>query len=207
MGYPTRLLSKDEVIVSEFRPHWTGILKEGALLLLIVVLIILVQIQSWSWSGWISVGLIVVGVLVTARGLIRWLTTLHVITNERVIYRAGLISKTGKEIPHEVINDVAFNQRAFERIFGTGDLLIESAGTHGQSRYRDIPDPEGVQSLIYGEREKRMTQQNIAGMQSGAPSASQSVAQQLEIISRLHDDGKLSDTEFEAQKRKLLGGS
>lgn len=206
MRYPTRLLSKDEVIVSEFRPHWTGILKEGALLLLIVVLVVLVQIQGWS--GWISVGLVVAGLLVTARGLIRWLTTLHVITNERVIYRAGLISKTGKEIPHEVINDVAFNQRALERIFGTGDLLIESAGTHGQSRYRDIPDPEGVQSLIYSEREKRMTQQNVAGMQSGAPGgASQSVAEQLEIISRLHDDGKLSDTEFEAQKRKLLEGS
>ena len=205
MGYPKRLLSKDEVIVSEFRPHWTGILKEGALLLLIVVLVILVQIQGWS--GWISVGLVVAGLLITARGLIRWLTTLHVITNERVIYRAGLISKTGKEIPHEVINDVAFNQRAFERIFGTGDLLIESAGTHGQSRYRDIPDPEGVQSMIYSEREKRMTQQNIAGMQSGAPTASQSAAHQLEIISRLHDEGKLSDAEFEAQKRKLLEGS
>jgi uncharacterized membrane protein YdbT with pleckstrin-like domain len=205
MGYPKRLLSKDEVIVSEFRPHWTGILKEGALLLLIVILVVLVQVQGWS--GWISVGLVVAGLLVTARGLIRWLTTLHVITNERVIYRAGLISKTGKEIPHEVINDVAFNQRALERIFGTGDLLIESAGTHGQSRYRDIPDPEGVQSLIYGEREKRMTQQNVAGMAGGPGSASQSVAEQLEIISRLHDDGKLSDSEFDAQKRKLLEGS
>jgi uncharacterized membrane protein YdbT with pleckstrin-like domain len=205
MRYPTKLLSEDEVIVSEFRPHWTGILKEGALLVLIVVLIILVQIQGWN--GWISVGLIVAGLIVTAEGLIRWLTTLHVVTNERVIYRAGLISKTGKEIPHEVINDVAFSQRALERIFGTGDLLIESAGTHGQSRYKDIPDPEGVQSLIYSEREKRMTQQNIAGMHAAAPRASQSVAEQLDIISRLHDGGKLSDSEFEAQKRKLLEGS
>jgi hypothetical protein len=33
------------------------------------------------------------------------------------------------------------------------------------------------------------------------------VAEQLEIISRLHDDGKLSDSEFDAQKRKLLEGS
>ena len=205
MRYPTKLLSKDEVIVSEFRPHWTGVLKEGALLVLIIVLVILVQIQGWN--GWISVGLIVAGLVVTAEGLIRWLTTLHVITNERVIYRAGLISKSGKEIPHEVINDVAFSQRALERVFGTGDLLIESAGTHGQSRYRDIPDPEGVQSLIYSEREKRMTQQNIAGMQAGGSRPSQSVAEQLEIISRLHDDGKLSDSEFEAQKRKLLEGA
>lgn len=204
MGYPKRLLSEDEVIVSEFRPHWTRILKEGALLVLIVVLIILVQLQDWS--GWISLGLIVAGLLVTAAGLTRWLTTLHVITNERVIYRAGLFSKTGKEIPHEVINDVAFNQRALERIFGTGDLLIESAGTHGQTRYQDIPDPEGVQSLIYREREKRMTQQNIAGMPSSAPTSSQSVAEQLDTISRLHDEGKLSDAEFETQKRKLLEG-
>jgi uncharacterized membrane protein YdbT with pleckstrin-like domain len=205
MGYPKRLLSKDEVIVSEFRPHWTGILKEGALLVLIVVLIILVLLQDWS--GWIVLGLIAAGLLVTAKGLIRWLTTLHVITNERVIYRAGLISKTGKEIPHEVINDVAFNQRALERIFGTGDLLIESAGTHGQSRYQDIPDPEGVQSLIYREREKRLTQQNVAGMPTTASATSQSVAEQLDTISRLHDEGKLSDAEFEAQKKKLLEGS
>jgi len=206
MGYPKRLLSEDEVIVSEFRPHWTGILKEGALLVLIVVLIILVELQE-DWPGWISLGLIAAALIVTAQGLIRWFTTLHVITNERVIYRAGLISKTGKEIPHEVINDVAFNQRALERIFGTGDLLIESAGTHGQSRYQDIPDPEGVQSLIYREREKRLTQQNVAGMQTMASATSQSVAEQLDTISRLHDEGKLSDEEFEAQKKKLLEGS
>lgn len=201
MGYPKKLLSADEVIVSEFRPHWSGVLSEVALVVLVIVLIVLVQIQGWS--GWISLGLFVAGIIIAAEGLIRWLTTWHVITNERVIYRAGLISKTGKEIPHEVINDVAFNQSVFERIFGAGDLLIESAGAQGQSRYSDIPNPEGVQSLIYAEREKRMTQQNIAGM-SGT-TGQQTVAQQLETISRLHDEGKLSDAEFAAQKQKLLG--
>ncbi len=201
MGYPKKLLSADEVIVSEFRPHWSGVLSEVALVVLVIVLIVLVQIQGWS--VWISLGLFVAGIIIAAEGLIRWLTTWHVITNERVIYRAGLISKTGKEIPHEVINDVAFNQSVFERIFGAGDLLIESAGAQGQSRYSDIPNPEGVQSLIYAEREKRMTQQNIAGM--GGTTGHQTVAQQLETISRLHDEGKLSDAEFAAQKQKLLG--
>jgi hypothetical protein len=32
------------------------------------------------------------------------------------------------------------------------------------------------------------------------------VAEQLDTISRLHDEGKLSDAEFETQKRKLLEG-
>lgn len=202
MGYPRKLLSEDEVIVSEFRPHWSGILREGALLVLLVVLMVLVWMQGWS--GWIVLGLLAAGIVLTIRGITKWFTTMHVITNERVIYRAGLISKVGKEIPHEVINDVSFNQSVFERIFRTGDLLIESAGTHGQSRYRDIPDPEGVQSLIYAEREKRMTQQNIAGMNL-APT--QTVAEQLDTISRLHDEGKLTEAEFAVQKAKLLGDS
>ncbi len=202
MAYPKKLLSSDEVIVSEFRPHWSGILREGALLVLIAVLIGL--IFASGWSGWIALALGVLGLLLTIRGLTRWFTTNHVITNERVIYRAGLVSKHGKEIPHEVINDVSFNQSFFERIFGTGDLMIESAGTHGQSRYQDIPNPEGVQSLIYAEREKRMTQQNVAGMSGGA-GGTKTVSDQLDTLSRLHDEGKLSDEEFAAQKSKLLG--
>jgi uncharacterized membrane protein YdbT with pleckstrin-like domain len=137
-----------------------------------------------------------------ARGVIRWLTTHHVITNERVIYRAGWIAKRGKEIPLEVINDVAFNQTMFERVFKTGDLLIESAGTHGQTRYRDIPGPEEVQSLIYRVREDRKLH-----MEGGARGSSESTASQLEKLSRLHDDGKLTDEEFQTEKTKLLGGS
>ena len=197
MGYPERLLSEGEVIASQFRPHWSGIIREGTLLVLTLVLMVLVTTQGGS--GWIILALGVAAVGVVARGLIRWWTTLHVVTNERVIYRAGLISKRGKEIPLEVVNDVAFSQTVMERLFGTGDLLIESAGTHGQSRYQDIPSPEEVQSLIYEMREVRLSGTNQKGTMS------ESVASQLETLSKLHDAGKLTDTEFEAQKRRLLG--
>jgi hypothetical protein len=91
----------------------------------------------------------------------------------------------------------------FERLFGTGNLLIESAGTHGQSRYSDIPDPERVQSLIYEVREGR----KIEMESGGGRAAAESPAAQLATLSRLHDEGKLTDTEFEVEKRKLLGGS
>jgi uncharacterized membrane protein YdbT with pleckstrin-like domain len=203
MGYPERLLSEDEVIVTEFRPHWSQLLKEGLLVVAAIVLGVFIGIAGLS--GWLVVGLVALVVVLIANGLITWLTTQHVITNERVIYRAGFISKRGKEIPLEVINDVAFNQSAFERIFGTGDLLIESAGTHGQSRYKDIPKPEEVQTLIYKAREARMHH-----LESGGPSvagSAESTASQLDTLSRLHDEGKLSDAEFEAEKRRLLGGS
>ena len=199
MGYPERLLSDGEVIVSEFRPHWLAILKEGILLLGAVIVAILLAVQEVN--GFVILAVIVLALAIAAQGLIRWLTTIHAITNERVIYRAGWISKRGKEIPLENVNDVAFSQTVIERVFGTGDLLIESAGTHGQSRYSDIPKPEDVQSLIYTQREERKLA--LQGHKEAAP---ESVASQLMRLSRLHDEGKLTDEEYEAVKSKLIGG-
>jgi hypothetical protein len=40
----------------------------------------------------------------------------------------------------------------------------------------------------------------------GRPHVSESSASQLATLSKLHDEGKLTDIEFETEKRKLLGG-
>jgi uncharacterized membrane protein YdbT with pleckstrin-like domain len=202
MGYPEHLLSDDEVIEAEFRPHWSGILREGLIVLIGIAVVVAVALLGWpAWLFAVVVGLVLI---LIAKGMIRWLTTAHVITSERVIYRSGFIAKQGTEIPLEVIQNVAFNQTLFERMFGTGDLMIESAGTHGQTRYKDIPKPEGVQSLIYRVREQRM--RAIEGRTGVAAPAPETSVSQLERLSRLHDDGKLTDAEFEAEKAKLLGG-
>ena len=202
MGYPQELLSAGEKIETEFRPHWSQILKEGLLSILIVVLVILVATRQFDAKTWVIGALVVVWFVLVIAGFVRWWTTQHVITNERLIYRTGLISKKGTEIPLEVINDVTFKQSMIERIFGSGDLMIESAGTHGQSAYTNIPHPEKVQKLIYEARETRMAEMRSGGAPS-APSASS--VTELETLSRLHDEGKLTTEEFEAQKRKLLG--
>jgi membrane protein YdbS with pleckstrin-like domain len=220
MGYPARLLSDDEVIESQFRPHWSGILREGLIVLGGIAAAVVFSIFDAPWWAYVALAALVLALIIG--GLIKWANTLHVITNERLIYRAGFIAKQGTELPLEVIQNVAFNQTIFERVFGTGDLLIESAGTHGQTRYRDIPNPEAVQSLIYKMREMRMHEmeggavRNMVpaaepedqGPDPGAPSggAPRTTAEQLDILSRLHDQGKLSDSEFEAEKEKLLGG-
>jgi putative oligomerization/nucleic acid binding protein len=40
-----------------------------------------------------------------------------------------------------------------------------------------------------------------------ATSTTESIASQLDKLSRLHDEGKLTDVEFETEKNKLIGGS
>ena len=216
MGYPEKLLSADEVIESQFRPHWSGIIREGLTLLGGIVVMILLAMLTDGISPWVYLLIFLLALGLTIRGLVEWWNTLHVITNERLIYRAGWIAKKGTEIPLEVIQNVAFSQTIFERMFGTGDLMVESAGTHGQTRYRDIPKPESVQSLIYKMREQRLNPEpglnphpepSEPATTPSPTSVTESTASQLEKLSKLHDQGKLTDEEFQAEKSKLLGGN
>lgn len=199
VAYPTKLLSPGEEVVSEFRPHWTAILGPLSLTFLALVLVVfLAFFTSGALSVWGPLVVAVLWLAVTIRGLVNWLTTNHVITNERVIHRTGFISKAGKEIPLEMINTVSFNQSVFERMVRSGDVAIESAGEQGQTLYRDIPQAEEKKNLIYKAREERMLT-----LERGGQGVSR--AEQLQILSKLHDDGRLTDGEYETQKNQVLG--
>ncbi len=112
MGYPQELLSSGEEIVTEFRPHWSRLLKQGLLTILVVVLIVLVATRRFDAKAWVIGALVLVWFVLVIAEFVRWWTDKHVITNERLIHRTGFISKKGTEIPLEVINDVTFKQSA-----------------------------------------------------------------------------------------------
>lgn len=194
MAYPPRLLSAGESVIREFRPHWSAIAIPSALAIgFTIVGAVIGAVLSQGWLP-VTIGL-VVGLGLALPRLAAWAFTKYVITNERVIVRAGVFARRGKEIPLEVINDVAFSQTLIERIFASGDLLLESAGQLGQSRFTDVPTPEDIQTLIYRAREERM-----AALNSG-----QTPADVLTTLAQLHRDGVLTDEEFAAKKQKLLG--
>lgn len=194
MPYPTRLLSDGEAVLREFRPHWQSIFVPmlGLLGIVAVAATVGVIVESVVW--WV-VGGLVIGLALIAPRLARWWFTKYVITNERIIVRSGVISRQGKEIPLEVINDVAFSQTLMERIFRSGDLLLESAGELGQSRFTNVPDPEEVQTAVYRAREERI------GALNGNPGSALS---DLATLAQLHQDGVLTDEEFAIKKQQLL---
>ncbi|MDX1448170.1 MAG: PH domain-containing protein [Acidimicrobiia bacterium] len=200
MGYPERLLSPGEEVVAAFRPHWQFLAFPAALGLAAVALAVVAVVTVDGGAGWLIVaGLVAVWLLLSVKRVADWLTTSYVITNERVVRRSGVFSRSGVEIPLESITNVAFSQTLVERIVRSGDLVIESAGETGQSRYSDIPDPEGLQSLIYQQREARTRSLRT---ESGTGN---SVASELERLADLRDRGVLTDEEFERQKQRLLG--
>jgi uncharacterized membrane protein YdbT with pleckstrin-like domain len=108
--------------------------------------------------------------------------------------RKGVIARSGVEIPLEVVNDVIFSQTVFERMLGFGDLIVESAGEMGQSRFSNIPNPDAFQAELYRAREDRTRMLSTA----------QTPSDTLATLARLHADGVLTDEEFAAKKAKLL---
>jgi len=164
MAYSRRNLNEGEEVVIDLHPHWWDFVPPGTFLALGVVLsvaserIVGVDAQAgeplkfWDYVEWVASRASWLLVLVTAvwlaARLVQWSTTHFVLTTHRVIYREGVIARTGIEIPIGRVNNVNFHQTVFERIVGAGDLLIESGGEDGQSRFSNIRDPENVQNLI-----------------------------------------------------------
>ena len=201
MAWPEDALSHDEEIISSFRPHWKLLFIPFLWFIGLSIAIGFVAV-AFDWLQWVLL-VVLAGLLIyfVIRPLVAWWTTQYVLTTERLITRKGLIAKSGVEIPLERITNVNFNQSVFERILGAGDLLVESAGSTGQSKFSDIPHPDDFQALLYKVREQR----TIA--LSGNPQAPQATPTQADAIrdlAKLKDEGLITDEEYEAKRRELL---
>ena len=123
MPFPKHLLTDDEDLVLDLRPHWWFLAPAGALLALMT----LAGIAALATSWWGPVDWAILVLFLGALGYfgvmyLQWTTTNFVVTSERVISRTGVVSKEGIEIPLDRINTVFFNQSIFERMIGAGDL-------------------------------------------------------------------------------------
>ena len=151
MAYPRKLLSEDEEVVLELRPHWK-VLVAPVLQLLVVLgaMGFLLGRFDEPWQRWTVVGVAAV-LLVVLVGVpvLRWRTTTFVITNKRVVMRSGILTRTGRDVPLNRINDVSFHHNLLERALRCGTLVVESAGERGQVVLEDIPRVAAVQHRLY----------------------------------------------------------
>jgi uncharacterized membrane protein YdbT with pleckstrin-like domain len=206
MPYPKKNLNANETIALDMHPHWWYFAEAAFALLGSIILGIIVATQTDDGSNARKVGGVVALALLVGTALwlviryLKWITTNFVITSHRLIFRQGVVAKSGIEIPLERVNNVNFNQSIFERVLGAGDLLIESGGEDGQQRFTDIRHPDKVQNLIHAQAEGAFARR----MGGGAAAPGGTVAEQLERLEGMLQRGTLTQEEFDAQKRRLL---
>jgi uncharacterized membrane protein YdbT with pleckstrin-like domain len=208
--FPRKLLNDREDIVLDLHPHWWFFAPPMFALIGAIILGILVAAGSVDWVT-IPVGVLILGCLIWF-GLryARWITTNFVVTTDRLIYRHGVLAKHGIEIPLDRVNTVFFRQSVFERIVGSGDLVIESAGEMGRQAFSNVRHPSAVQNEIYRQIEAnenrkfdRVGQSVVAG-NAAADEHDGSIPAQIRELDELRRQGLLTDAEFAAKKQQLL---
>jgi uncharacterized membrane protein YdbT with pleckstrin-like domain len=218
------ILRDGEDLVLDLHPHWWYF--ASAFISAIGTFIIGGIILSVGPSGALGTvadllaAIAILGTLIwLAERYIRWVSTHFILTSDRIVYRSGIIAKHGIEFPLQRINTIFFSQRMFERILGLGDLRVESASETGAQVFEDIKSPAKVQHEIYAQMEANENRglnklgDKIQAAQAAqppppAPAAAPvepSVTDQIADLHRLHEQGALTDVEFDAKKAELLG--
>jgi uncharacterized membrane protein YdbT with pleckstrin-like domain len=160
VGYPENVLARDEQVVLHRHPHWKRLV--GPVLVLLVTTALasfgaaVVLNTDWQQTARTVVAAVIGAVWLilvlwfTLWPVLNWWSTHFVITDRRVMFRHGLISRSGIDIPLARVNSVEFRHGLVDRMLRTGTLVIESASQDPLEFY-DIPRVERVHSLLYHE--------------------------------------------------------
>jgi membrane protein YdbS with pleckstrin-like domain len=213
MGYPRGLINEGENVALDLRPHWWYFSRHILTGIPLVVLVAIgFRIDNNIYWAFVGVLALVWAVWLLFKFL-EWSRTYFVVTSDRVIWRTGLLSRHGVEMPLERITNINFHQGIWERIIGAGTLDVQSAGEQGTSRFTDVRHPDGVQAEIY--RQMETSGKVDAGAGAGAigeavakalrdQGGGGTVSSKIDELAKLRDQGHITADEFEKRKTALL---
>jgi uncharacterized membrane protein YdbT with pleckstrin-like domain len=161
-------LTEDEHLVLRLHPHWKTLIGPLSVVVLVVAAVLVAEVLIPSSSAATVIRLVLAAIAILAVMLwlivpvLRWRTTTYELTTRRMRVRSGIVTRHGRDIPLARINDVSFEKGLLDRLLGSGRLVVESAGEHGQILLNDIPRVEFTQATLFRlvEEEQRRLERN-----------------------------------------------
>jgi uncharacterized membrane protein YdbT with pleckstrin-like domain len=162
-------LSEGEQFVLRLHPHWKTLVKPFSILAVIiaaaVAALIMLPTRSSLGAARDGIGIVVFLAVIVwcVVPLLRWQTTSYELTTRRLRLREGILSRSGRDFPLIRISDVSFSHGLIDRLLGCGNLIVESAGEHGQLILNQIPQVEQVQATLFqlvGEEQERLARED-----------------------------------------------
>jgi uncharacterized membrane protein YdbT with pleckstrin-like domain len=152
MRYVTRVLQPDETIVYDSKLHWFIYL--WAILFFLVF--ILLAAAAWfmadnqNLSLALKIAAAIFALLALSSGFraaVRRATTELAVTDQRVIYKSGLLARHTLEMSRAKVESVTVDQTMLGRIFGYGTIIVRGTGSTLEP-IRNISDPLTFRSHI-----------------------------------------------------------
>jgi uncharacterized membrane protein YdbT with pleckstrin-like domain len=131
-------LKAEEKIIFKVHPHRLHVAFPEFVL---VILGAIFLIFTYTLPVWVLIVFTGAWIFAMLMIFLDWLSINYYLTNLRLIEERGIIGKRIMFIPLEKVQDIACKFGILGRIFGFGDLEIESAGTHGKITFSFIANP------------------------------------------------------------------
>jgi uncharacterized membrane protein YdbT with pleckstrin-like domain len=153
-------LTEGELLLLKAKKHWfyVGI----PILVFVIFLILYIYVCSVSQSQKLAGILWVLPVGSFLLFVYRYLDrkyNIWVVTNHRVIDEWGIIAHNAKETPLDRIQNSSYMQSILGRIFGFGDVRIQTAASQGAVVYSLVERPKLLsESIIQAQAEYRKIQ-------------------------------------------------
>jgi len=152
MRYVRRVLQPGETIVYTTRLHWLIYVRTVLLLIACVVLAGAAVSTSDNQNISLALGIAAVIFVLLAlsaglRAFVRRATTELAVTDHRVIYKSGLLSRHTIEMNGDKVESVDVDQSLLGRIFGYGTVIVRGTGGSLEP-IRNIGDPLSFRSHI-----------------------------------------------------------
>ena len=211
---PLALLPGEKMVLKS-HPHWWYFWQYVVGAAGVVALLVLgVMFDGWLARTFLSVTFVAFVVLVvgTLVRFVQWRTTHFAVTDKRVAYQSGLISRRGVSIPLNRVNNVNFDQGIIARMLNNGTVTIESAGESGDSVFSNIPNPQGVRQVIFTQMEADEQADShrdaaaIADALKVAPGTGErTTPDRLAQLETLRQQGLVNDEEYATKRAEILG--
>jgi len=125
MSYIEKSLGRSETLL--YRAQFPWFYDMGAWTLL-AVFVGGAAVVEWTESGWAAVALVIIGVVLWLTILVPiWATEIGV-TNQRLIFKRGLILRTTQELQLRAIEEVNLEQGLLGRLFDFGRIELRGTG-------------------------------------------------------------------------------
>jgi uncharacterized membrane protein YdbT with pleckstrin-like domain len=208
-------LKKDEKLLLITRQHWIKLVLPFFAWLLLAIL--LFALDWFSTSAKLII--LLIAALFPLYIYLDWRHNLWAVTSLRIIDETGFITRYSKESPLDKINNVEYDQSIWGRIFGFGNVDIQTAAEMGETIYDLIHHPKLLKDTITHAQEEykkaavasQATQlaeaiaKTNAGSMGGITKPSQQmVADELQKLFDLLQRGAITQEEYLAQKNKLM---
>ncbi len=91
------------------------------------------------------------GIILLLIWFVQTKTTRMIIDGDDLLYEKGVLSKERAQLRTDSVRTVTVNQSLGQRLFGTGDIDVYTAGDAPEVRLRGMPDPAEIRERLLGK--------------------------------------------------------